>query len=112
MKCYEAYGRLQAIRDVIESKLQNPKAKWSKGQKEKWESLRGRGMPENGDILYGSITETPADRETIVGLQDKLLHMLVVLQSADARPTEPALSAVTRLEQAERDLLKRWEAMK
>ena len=40
----------------------------------------------------------PAERETIVGLQQKFLYMLTLLQGADAKPTPQALAAVAELQ--------------
>lgn len=50
-------------------------------------ALRGNGEPGDQDVLYGSITAVPAERETIVGLQQKFLYMLTLLQGADVEPT-------------------------
>ena len=38
-------------------------------------ALRGTGEPDDQDVLYGSITAVPPERETIVGLQDKFLYL-------------------------------------
>ena len=65
--------------------------------KEELEELRGIGEPDGGDIQYGSITELSVDKETVVSLQDKLLYLLNVLQSADVKPTEQAVGAVDKL---------------
>jgi len=81
----------------LDQKLINPKQKWKRGQKQKFLILRGSGNPEDGDFIYGSIYETPLEKETIVGLQSKLLHMLGVLQCADVRPTKQAEVAVEKL---------------
>ena len=40
----------------------------------------------------------PAEQETLVGLQQKFLFMLNLLQGADAKPTPQALAAVAELE--------------
>lgn len=56
------------------------------------------GAPAAPDLLYGSITAVPDDRETVVGLQQKFLSMLSLLQAADARPTIQARTAVPALE--------------
>ena len=42
----------------------------------------------------------PADRETIVGLQNKFLFMITLLQGADARPTPQALAALAELQKS------------
>jgi hypothetical protein len=69
----------------------------SGGKREQLMALRGSGAPENPNLLYDSITEVDPSQETVVGLQQKLLFMLNLLQSADARPTAQAADAVKRL---------------
>jgi hypothetical protein len=97
MLCYNTYNMLQSRRDQIDVKLNNPKKKWKTGEKEKWQALRGSGEPDGGDIIYSSIREASLEKETIVSLQDKLLYMLLVFQSADEKPTEQAVEAVKKL---------------
>ncbi|MBL7875845.1 MAG: glycoside hydrolase, partial [Cyclobacteriaceae bacterium] len=94
MACYKAYNQVQEIRDMVDAKLADPKMKWPKGKKELVQTFRGNGLPENPDILYGSIAESSLENETLVSLQDKLLHTLAVLQSADEKPTSQAIEAV------------------
>ena len=97
LSCYEQYHRLQSIRAAIDEGLNGPNSNLNSDQTKKLTALRGVGLPRDGDILYGSIREVPEDDETIVSLQQKLLYMLVVLQSADARPTDSAMHAVEKL---------------
>ena len=59
--------------------------------------MRGSGVPENPDVLYDSITAVDPSQETLVGLQQKLLFMMNLLQAADARPTTQAVEAVKKL---------------
>jgi photosystem II stability/assembly factor-like uncharacterized protein len=68
--------------------------------------------PEEPDTLYGSIRDTPPEEETVVGLQQKFLYMLKLLQQADARPTSQALAAVETLEERLRSLVRRREALR
>jgi hypothetical protein len=112
LRCYRAYGVLQDIRDQIDRALAGPAAAWPSGKQAQWQAIRGNGAPGYGDILYGSIRETSPDKETIVGLQDKMLYMLSVLQSADARPTTQAMRAVERLESIQKQVLDRWVQLK
>jgi hypothetical protein len=113
MKCYRLYASLQAVRDSIDLLLKDPSRKWKAGVREQMQSLRGNGAPEYGDILYGSIRETSVERETIVGLQEKLLYMLSLLQSADARPTAQAVEAVQQLEKRHWELSdQRWRKLR
>lgn len=101
---YDAYMALQVLRETIDQELQAPK-KRKKGKKEALQQFRGKGAPDGGDMLYGSIRETPLAQETVVSLQEKLLFLLDVLQSAEARPTSQAQEAI-------QSMLSRTEAMK
>jgi hypothetical protein len=74
--------------------------------------FRGEGAPEEPDTLYGSITEVAPEKETVVGLQQKFLYTLKLLQQADARPTTQALEAVEKLQERLRVLTRRWEEIK
>jgi hypothetical protein len=93
--CYNDYHLLQSLKEGIDSIQNIPEM--DEKTKTRLLELRGSGEPGDGDILYGSISESSLEKETITGLQSKLLHMLVVLQSADARPSDPAISAVDNL---------------
>ena len=112
LACYKAYHDLQAIRESIDAGLTNPKTKWPKGKKERWLALRGEGAPGNPDLLYGSIYESAADKETIVGLQEKWLYMLALLQSVEAKPTDATLTGVVKLKELSTALGDRWNKMK
>jgi photosystem II stability/assembly factor-like uncharacterized protein len=100
LTCYRGYLETQRIRDAIDRERREP-----------WMALRGEGEPGEPDTLYGSIGETPPEKETVVGLQEKLLYMLKLLQQADARPTAQALEAVQKLEGSLRSVVRRWEAL-
>ena len=70
----------------------------------------GEGAPENPDIIYGSITER--SNETIVGLQDKILHMQLVFQNADAKPTTQAIAGLKRLQEIKAEIEKKRAELK
>lgn len=110
--CYKAYHQLQVIREKIEAGMADPKIKWSKGKKEQWLAIRGEGAPGNPDIMYGSIYQSPVEMETIVGLQEKWLHLLALLQSTEAKPTEAALSSVIQLSALTSAMENRWDIIK
>ena len=74
--------------------------------------VAGLGNPGAGDIAYGSATETPSERETLSGVQTKLLYLLAVVQNADERPTAQALDGITRLETITDAVLARWKRVK
>jgi photosystem II stability/assembly factor-like uncharacterized protein len=92
LACYRAYQRAQELRQAMDAAVDR-----SGGKREQLMALRGSGAPENPNLLYDSITEVDPSQETVVGLQQKLLFMLNLLQSADARPTAQAADAVKRL---------------
>jgi photosystem II stability/assembly factor-like uncharacterized protein len=102
LACYRAYHELQDIREAIDARA--PEAR--KGLM----ALRGTGEPGTQDVLYGSITAAPPERETVVGLQQKFLYMLTLLQGADAAPTPQALAAVAELQKTLAALKTRWAA--
>ena len=109
LACYNGYLRLQKIREALEAALQ----KTSNAKKrETLQALRGTGLPGNPDFLYGSITAVATDKETIVGLQNKFLHVLNILQSADVRPTQQTMAGVKALETTMQELVQRWETVR
>ena len=111
LACYKSYQELQTIREAIDNKLGDAKAKWAKGKKEQMIALRGSGAPDNPDVMYGSIAEVAVAQETMVGLQDKFLHLLAVLQSADAKPTTQLVQAVDKLKTRKDEVVNRWKAL-
>jgi len=109
LACYRGYARLQEVRDGIDIVLKSGAATASR--RSVLQALRGEGLPGDADIMYGSISAAPDAAETIVGLQVKFLHMLNLLQAADARPTTQARDAVAALEQSLAALEGRWAAL-
>jgi hypothetical protein len=106
LRAYDSYNRLQEIRDNIDRQLAGVSITGRK--RAGLQALRGRGMPGDPDILYGSIYQEFDEAESIVDLQHKLLFMLNVLQSSDAKPTAQAMEAIEALERTEEVLRKRW----
>jgi hypothetical protein len=96
MICYTAYHKLQDIRESLDEKIKS--ASLSVETITALKRKRGTGSPGGGDILYGSIYESSNERETVVGLQEKFLFMLHVLQTADARPTPQSILAIEKME--------------
>jgi photosystem II stability/assembly factor-like uncharacterized protein len=109
--CYRSYQELQTIREAIDQKLNDPKAKWAKGKKDAITAFRGSGTPDNPDVMYGSIAEVSLEQETLVGLQDKFLHLMAILQSADAKPTTQTLLAIDKLKSRKEEMLIRWKTI-
>ena len=113
LACYRGYLRLQKMRESIDALLQNRAMLKKNAQREELlKALRGSGLPGNPDLLYGSITVTSIAKETIVGLQNKFLYLMNVLQSVEARPTQQAIAGVRALEEIVEALSKRWEALR
>jgi photosystem II stability/assembly factor-like uncharacterized protein len=107
LACYRLYQRVQEIREAIDGAIDRQPSR-----REPLTALRGSGGPENPDILYDSITANDPNQETVVGLQQKLLFMLALLQSADARPTVQAADAVKRLTAIVPILEQRWAQLR
>jgi photosystem II stability/assembly factor-like uncharacterized protein len=104
LACYRGYLEAQQIREAIDA--------LGAERREALMAFRGEGNPEEPDTLYGSITEVTPEKETVVGLQQKFLYMMKLLQQADARPTTQALEAVEKLQERLRVLTRRWEEIK
>lgn len=103
--CYDAYHKLQNIREKLDVKLNNRQL--TKEELDKYASWRGSGLPGGGDILYGSIYAAAPDKETVVSLQEKFLFMLHVLQTVDARPTPQSMLAIEKLEESLKIIMSR-----
>ena len=108
MLAYNSYLDLQKIREALDERIAVAKGK----KKAAMEALRGNGNPGNADVLYGSIYATDGEEENIVALQQKFLHMLVVLQSADRQPTDQAKAGLAELRMTMRAVLARWDKLK
>tara|TARA_R110000744_G_scaffold175510_2_gene294275 strand:+ start:3664 stop:6732 length:3069 start_codon:yes stop_codon:yes gene_type:complete len=104
LQTYTDYGKLQEIREAIDTKL----ARKSRKQ-EKLLAFRGDGVPEDGDLIYGSIYASELEKETIVGLQSKLLFLLNVLQKTDAKPTAKTQEAAKLLHKRVTAMEALWE---
>jgi hypothetical protein len=110
MACYRGHLRAQEMRDAIDAALN--RSGLDAGRKTALQALRGEGVPGDPDIIYGSISAAPDTTETVVGLQEKLLHMLNLLQAADAPPTTQARDAVAALQKTLGALEQRWGALR
>ena len=119
LACYRAYHQAQETREAIDAAMDGPTDVAparpfgvAQGRREQLVALRGSGTPENPDLLYDSISAADPNQETVVGLQQKLLFMLNLLQSADARPTAQAADAVKRLTAMVPLLNARWARLR
>ncbi len=104
-RCYEGYNALQVIREDLESRIE------AGGKISSFRALRGRGVPGEQDLLYGSITYNNPQEETVVGLQRKFIYLMNVLQSADVRPTNQTMAGVKLLEESAEVLRSRWKKL-
>ncbi len=107
LQTYNAYNELYQLRLKAKDYLKN------KGDDKEMQKLFTKYVsdknPSNGDQLYGSIQFTAFEDETIVGLQEKLLHTLVVLQASDERPTEATIATVGELLDIQKIFIEEWE---
>jgi len=110
MQVYNAYGQLNGIRNEVNGKLTGNQKLRSK-TRSAFEKFMGTGDPSNGDPLYGSIRESSLENENLVGLQEKLLYLLVVLQNADARPNAPLQEAVGKLLKRTQEMQAKWQSI-
>jgi hypothetical protein len=94
---YRGYLAAQKVRETIDAALQGAADAARRADLQK---LRGVGQPGDQDVQYGSITVAAEGAETVVGLQEKFLYVLNLLQAADARPTSQAAEAVSALQKA------------
>lgn len=104
MECYKYYHEAQAMRNEIDHLL---KSNLSEERKKSLTALRGLGNASAPDAMYGSITAVPAERETVVGIQDKWLHIMNFMQSADAAPTLQIKDGINKLKMIWSDMKKR-----
>ena len=95
MRSYKAYLEAASVMKEMDAALGknlNPAAR------EKGLSLRGEGAPAEVDIIYGRITDTTLERESLISLQQKLLYLIAVIQGADEKPSQASREAVESLE--------------
>ena len=106
MLCYKNYETLQLIRESIDKMLTT-----KSNDQEALLEFRGKGAPNNGDIIYESIYESDLENETIVGLQSKLLYLLNVLQNTDAKPTQSTQEASGILNKRVAEMVSVWKSI-
>ncbi len=75
----------------------------------KLRAFQGEGVPDDMDVLYFEIGGGATVRETIGGLQTKYLYLMMVLQNADALPTEAQIAAVDTEENVLRAQREWWK---
>jgi len=110
MACYHGHVQAQEMRDAIDAALK--RSDINANRRSALQALRGEGMPGDADVMYGSIYSIPDSTETVVGLQEKFLHMLNLLQAADAKPTAQARQAVVALQNTLAAIEARWASLR
>ncbi|MCB0716893.1 MAG: glycoside hydrolase [Bacteroidetes bacterium] len=121
MRLYDTFVTLSGTRQAIDATLASIDANLGSAgatrkaalekDRQRFAALRGRGLPGDEDIVYGSIYAVDPSEETVVGLQQKLIYMINVLQAADVRPTIQARRAVEQLTASADMLVKRAQAL-
>jgi hypothetical protein len=110
MTAYRGHLRAQELRDAIDATLK--RGDLDPSRRSSLQALRGDGLPGDADVMYGSVYAGPAETESVVGLQEKFLFMLNLLQAADAKPTAQARDAVGALQQMLAALEARGKALR
>jgi hypothetical protein len=72
----------------------------------------GGGPPNGLDIIYTTVRDGKTMRETLNGVQTRLLYVMLLLQAADAQPTDAQKSAVRDGEEVVRAIDEQWKAFK
>lgn len=120
MTCYRGLDQVQhIIREIHPLRMQiqalAPVAKESVVRDSlssfdtKLSALEGNGPPQDVDIMYFTVQGGETVKETLNGLQTKLLYLMTLLQGADAEPTKAQVTAVHNEEEMVRAMLHRWE---
>jgi photosystem II stability/assembly factor-like uncharacterized protein len=107
---YEVYHAAQDVVESIDRLLSDPSLPGSR--RDALTALRGRGPVGDPDIVYGSAIALAPEDETFVGLQEKALFILNVLQGADVRPTTQAREGADAIERTLELLTTRWEGLR
>ncbi len=72
----------------------------------------GGGPPDDLDIIYTTVRDDRTVRETLNGVQTRLLYVMMLLQAADAQPTDAQKTAAREGEQVVRSIHSQWDAFK
>ncbi|HLF13347.1 MAG TPA: glycoside hydrolase [Bacteroidota bacterium] len=121
--CYRGLDEIQhlilenrSIRSQITALLpsvKNPALKDSLSSLDrKLKASEGSGPPGDLDIIYTTIRDDKTVRETLNGVQTRLLYVMMLLQGADAQPTDAQKTAAREGEQVVRTIHGQWEMFK
>jgi photosystem II stability/assembly factor-like uncharacterized protein len=109
LACYHGYLEVQQVREAIDKALADGT---NVARRAEWMALRGAGVPGEADILYDSIYAVKGGEDTVVGLQQKFIYMLNLLQGADGRPTSQAREAIATLQKTIEAIARRWQSLR
>ncbi len=70
----------------------------------------GDGPPQDVDIIYTTVREGKSVKQTLNGIQRRLMYVMLILQNADAQPTESQAAAVREGETAVKAMETQWTA--
>jgi hypothetical protein len=121
--CYRGLGTIQdlilenrSLRSQISSL--EPKVK-EKALRDSLASLKrklavseGNGPPDDLDIIYATVDDDRTVRETLNGVQTRLLYVMMLLQGADAPPTDAQRSAAQKGDTVVKTIGEQWTAFK
>jgi photosystem II stability/assembly factor-like uncharacterized protein len=119
MNCYHGLDQLHGIEmevrnlrnqiSLLKEKVLKPSLKDSLVSIErKLEALQGGSVPDEMDVVYFEVEEGRTVKETLSGLQTKMLYLMMVLQNADALPTAGQITAVNERETILRSIMDWW----
>jgi photosystem II stability/assembly factor-like uncharacterized protein len=120
MKCYHGTNDLEkivsqarALRRAIaalDGKVTDAAVKDSIASLDKkLKTAEGDGVPDGIDVSYFT-AEEPEAKETVTGAQTKLVYLMVLLQSADAKPTQSQISTIDKQTKLLKSMQDWWKA--
>ena len=112
MACYRGYLAAQQLREAIDAALGGSPADRRVARRSGGPRCAAPAQPGDAGHPLRQHHEPRRGQETVVGLQQKLLFLLNVLQGADARPTTSTTDAVRRQSALVTDLEARWQALR
>ncbi len=119
MKCYYGLAELHEVGmeignirgqlSILEGRVtQTPLKDSLASLDKKLRSLQGDGVPDDMDIIYFEVESGKSVRETLSGLQTKMLYLMMVLQNADALPTTAQVKSVNEQQNVLKGIMDWW----
>src|SRR5262249_47598224 len=75
----------------------------------KLKAFEGDGPPSDVDIVYFTVSSGKREKETLNGLQTKLLYLMQLLQAADAEPTTAQVASTKDENELLGAMAERWK---